>query len=184
MGNVTIHATVTLDGYMADTEGSLGWMADVETAEEDEAVVNRIVKDIGAIVGGVTKSQAVEDDGGPYGGTLEVPVFLLTHTAREPVEKHGTTYTFVVDDIQGAVGAAKQAAGDKNVILFGGSISRQCLTLGLVDEIQLHVVPILLGDGITLFGGLGQRIDLERLETSGYADETHMRFRVLAKGEK
>jgi formate C-acetyltransferase len=61
----------------------------------------------------------------------------------------------------------------------GGSISRQCLELGLVDETQLHVVPLLLGDGISLFGGLGQRIKLERTETTAFASETHLRYRVV-----
>jgi dihydrofolate reductase len=66
------------------------------------------------------------------------------------------------------------------VSLLGGSISRQCLELGLVDEILLHVVPVLLGNGIPLFAGLSKRIDLERLETAAFASETHLRYRVVA----
>lgn len=84
-----------------------------------------------------------------------------------------------MDDIAAAVASAKEAAGDRWVSLLGGSISRQCLELGLVDEIHLDVVPVLLGEGISLFGGLGTRIDLERLETSAFASETHLRFRVV-----
>lgn len=62
--------------------------------------------------------------------------------------------------------------------VLGGKVSRQCLQLGLVDEIHLDILPVLLGDGISLFGGLGMRVDLERMETSAYASETHLRFRV------
>ncbi|MGW6174949.1 dihydrofolate reductase family protein [Arthrobacter sp. NPDC055138] len=179
MGQVMIHATVTLDGFMADTEGGVDWMFDVEAADEDSAVMTKIWEEIGAVVGGANKTQTIDESELPYGGRLKVPVYLMTHSEHESVEKDGTTYTFVVDDIKQAVDAAKQAAGDKTVSLLGGSISRQCLTLGLVDEIQLHVLPMLLGGGISLFGGLGERINLERLETAAYASETHLRFRVV-----
>ena len=180
MVKVMIHATVTLDGFMADTAGGVDWMFDIESADEDAAMVNKIWEEIGAVVGGANKTQTIDEGEMPYGGMLKVPVYLMTHSAHEPVEKDGTTYTFVVDDITQAVEAAKQAAGDKTVSLLGGSISRQCLTLGLVDEVQLHVLPMLLGDGISLFGGLGERLNLERLETAAYASETHLRFRVVS----
>lgn len=103
----------------------------------------------------------------------------MTHQAHEPIEHDGTTYSFVVDDIAEAVALASAAAGDRWVSLLGGSISRQCLRLGLVDELHLDVAPVLLGEGISLFAGLGQRIELERLETSAYASEAHLRYRVL-----
>ncbi len=178
MATVFIHATVTLDGYMADVGGGVDWMSDVPTVAEDEAVVTTVMDRIGAVVGGANKSQTI-DDGEELRGTLGVPVYLMTRSENEPIVKNGTTYTFVVDDIALAVAAAKKAAGDKWVSLLGGSISRQCLRLGLVDEIHLHVVPLLLGDGIPLFAGLGQRVDLERVETSGFSGEAHLRYRVL-----
>ncbi|MFS0701162.1 dihydrofolate reductase family protein [Cellulomonas sp. 179-A 4D5 NHS] len=179
MATVFIHATVTLDGYMADVGGGVDWMSDVPTVAEDQAVVTTVTDRIGAVVGGANKSQTIDDGEEPYGGTLRVPVYLMTRSENEPIVKDGTTYTFVVDDIALAVAAAKKAAGDKWVSLLGGSISRQCLRLGLVDEIHLHVVPLLLGDGIPLFAGLGQRVDLERVETSGFSGEAHLRYRVL-----
>jgi dihydrofolate reductase len=179
MAKVIIHATVTLDGFMADTQGGLDWMFDFASADADGTLVNKVMAEIGAIVGGANKTQTIEEGEMPYGGMLKVPVYLMTHRAHEPIEKDGVTYTFVVDDITQAVEAAKKAAGDKSVSLLGGSISRQCLKLGLVDEIQLHVVPVLLGDGLSLFGGLGERINLERIETAAFASETHLRFRVI-----
>ena len=94
---------------------------------------------------------------------MKIPVFELTHEAHEPIEKDGTTYMFVVDNITKAVAVANEAAGDKKVALLGGSISLQCLKLGLVDEIVLDVVPLLLGDGISLFGGLEQKNPFIRL---------------------
>jgi dihydrofolate reductase len=180
MAKVIVHATVTLDGFMADTKGGVDWMFGFPSADEDGAVVNKVMDEIGAIIGGANETQTIEDGEIPYGGMLKVPVYLMTHEAHEPIEKDGITYNFVVNDIAEAVATAKAAAGDRHVSLLGGSISRQCLKLGLVDEIQLHVVPLLLGDGISLFGGLGERIKLERVETAGYASETHMRYRVVA----
>jgi dihydrofolate reductase len=179
MATVIIHATVTLDGFLADVGGGVDWMFAVRTVAEDEAVVKSVLGRIGAVVGGANKAATIEDGEEPYGGMLQVPVYLMTHSSHEPVEKNGTPYVFVVDDIALAVATAKEAAGDKWVSLLGGSISRQCLRLGLVDEIHLDVVPLLLGDGIPLFAGLGERVDLERLETSGFADEAHLRYRVL-----
>jgi dihydrofolate reductase len=179
MGKVFIHATITLDGYMAGVGGDMGWMQDLEAVDEDFAVVKKVMAEIGAIVGGSNASNTIEDDGIPYGGALKVPVYLMTHEAHEPVVKDGITYTFVVDNIKQAVEDAKAAAGDKSVSLLGGKISRQCLKLGLVDEIVLDVEPLLLGEGISLFEGLGETIKLKRLETSAFAGETHMRFSVV-----
>lgn len=172
---------MTLDGFMADKNGSIDWMFDFPSTDEDEPVVKKTWKELGAVVGGANKTQTIEDGEEPWGGSLKIPVFEMTHTPHAPIVKNGTTYTFVVDDIAHAVEMAKEAAGDKNVALLGGSISRQCLKLGLVDEIVLTIVPLLLGDGISLFGGLGERIKLERMETSAFASETHMRFRVVGK---
>lgn len=179
MATTFIHATVSLDGFMADTGGGIDWMAGFPTAEEDFAVIRTITQRIGAIVGGAERDQTVSEDGQPYGGTLKVPVYLMTHSEHDPIEKGGTTYSFVVDDIARAVESARESAGDRWVSLLGGSISRQCLQMGLVDEIHLDIVPVLLGEGVSLFAGLGQRVDLERIETSGFAGEVHLRYEVL-----
>jgi dihydrofolate reductase len=182
MGKVLIHATITLDGYMADTDGGVDWMFGFPSVPEDGEVVRGVMDELGAVVGGSNATNTIEDDELPYGGSLKIPVFEMTHTPHDPVERDGTTFTFVVDDVEHAVELAKSAAGDKAVALLGGSISRQCLKLGLVDEIVLHVVPLLLGDGISLFGGLGEQVALERVDTSAFASGTHLRFRVVAAG--
>lgn len=179
MAKVLIHATITLDGFMADTDGGVDWMFGFDTVDEDFEIVSNVTREIGAIVAGANKTQSIEDDELPYGGSLGVPVFLMTRSPHDPIIKDGVTYTFVVDDIGQAIAEAKDAAGDKYVSLLGGKISRECLRLGLVDEIQLHVVPLLLGEGISLFAGLEESVHLERMETLGYANETHLRFRVV-----
>ena len=179
MAQVIVHATVTVDGFIADSDGEVDWMFGRASAPEDDAVVEKVMERIGAVVGGANKTQTIEEGEIPYGGMLKVPVYLMTHSHHEPIVRDGVRYTFVVDDIALAVESAKQAAGDKWVSLLGGRISRQCLQLGLVDELHLDITPVLLGKGISLFAGLGQHIELERLETSAFASETHLRFRVI-----
>jgi dihydrofolate reductase len=108
------------------------------------------------------------------------PVFVLTHTEREPLAKEGgTTFTFVTDGIESAVEQAKAAAGDKDVAIAGGaSIAQQCLRAGLLDELQLHVAPMLLGGGVRLFED-GPGTDLEPTRVIESPGVTHLRYRVV-----
>jgi dihydrofolate reductase len=111
------------------------------------------------------------------------PVFILTHHAREPVEKDGgTAFHFVTDGIESALEQARAAAGDKNVAIGGGAdVAQQYLRARLVDEVTIHVVPILLGDGVRLFDR-AQAGDLPGLELAGAIDSpavTHLSYRVL-----
>jgi dihydrofolate reductase len=114
------------------------------------------------------------------------PVFVLTHHPREPVAKQGgTTFTFVTDGIQSALEQARAAAGDKDVAIGGGAnVVQQYLKAGLLDEIQIHVAPILLGDGVRLFedhlGPDGCRVECTRVVESPAA--IHLRYRVLNPG--
>jgi dihydrofolate reductase len=113
----------------------------------------------------------------PFG----VPVFILTHHARETVTKpDGTTYTFVTDGIESALDQARAAAGNRNVSVAGGAnVVQQYLTAGLLDELQLHVVPILLGDGVRLFddpAAAGTRLEIVRVVDSPAV--THLKYRV------
>jgi dihydrofolate reductase len=113
---------------------------------------------------------------------FHAPVFILTHHAREPVTKEGgTTYTFVTDGVEVAFAQARAAAGDKNVGVAGGaSVAQQFLAAGLLDEIQLHVAPVLLGGGVRLFEDLGtERIELEPTRVLSSPAVTHVRYRVV-----
>jgi dihydrofolate reductase len=88
-------------------------------------------------------------------------------------------YTFVTDGVASAIAQAKAAAGDKTVGLHGAKIPQQALELGLLDEIQIHLVPVLLGDGIRMFEYLGRRIDLERTREIATPGATHLRYNVV-----
>jgi dihydrofolate reductase len=114
---------------------------------------------------------------------FHTPVFVLTHHEREPLEKEGgTTFTFVTDGIESALEQAKQAAGDKDVALGGGAeVARQYLAAGLIDELDLNVVPILLGGGTRLFDNLaGTDLGLEQVRAIEAPGVTHIKYRVSA----
>jgi dihydrofolate reductase len=123
----------------------------------------------------------------PWGGwwgdepPFHTPVFVLTHHEREPLEKEGgTTFTFVTDGIESALAQAKQAAGGKDVSLGGGAdVAKQYLAAGLIDELDLNVVPVLLGGGTRLFDNLeGSDIALEQLRVIEAPGVTHIKYRV------
>jgi dihydrofolate reductase len=111
------------------------------------------------------------------------PVFILTHHTREPETKQGgTTFTFVTEGIEAALEKAQAAAGDKNVAVGGGAdVVQQYLKAGLLDELQIHVVPVLLGDGVRLFGdhpaGAPGGLECTRVVESP-TGVTHLRYRV------
>jgi len=121
--------------------------------------------------------------GWPDPPPFRAPVFVLTHRAREPwVRQGGTTFTFVTDGIENALEQARAAAGDKDVQIAGGAdIIRQFIEAGMLDELQIHLAPVLLGDGVRLF----DRIDTEdavELEVTRVIDSprvTHLRYRVV-----
>ena len=112
----------------------------------------------------------------PFG----MPVFVLTHHEREPLTLGETTFTFVSDGIESALEQAREAAGDKDVSIGGGAnVIQQYLSAGLVDEMQLNVVPVLLGGGARLFDdGVGAGLPLEQVLVVHTPDVTHLRYRV------
>jgi dihydrofolate reductase len=112
---------------------------------------------------------------------FHVPVFVLTHHAREPLVKQGgTTFTFVTDGVESALAQAKEAAEGKDVSLGGGAnVAQQYLAAGLIDELQINVVPVLLGGGTRLFDdGAGAGSRLEPTLVVETPDVTHLRYRV------
>jgi dihydrofolate reductase len=110
------------------------------------------------------------------------PLFVLTHHAREPVTKQGgTTFTFVTDGVESALDQARAAAGGKDVALGGGAnVAQQYLKAGLIDEMQLHIVPVLLGDGSRLFDNLGgAEVPLEVTGVVEAPGVTHVSYRIV-----
>ena len=160
-----------------------------ETGPDDELVAESL-RATGAVVMG---RRMFSGGDGPWEGDtngkgwwgdnppFHVPVFVLTNHQREPLAMQGgTTFTFVTDGIESAVEDARAAAAEKDVLVAGGaSAIDQCINAGLVDELQLHLAPVLLGDGARLFDDVGP--ELPRFEVTHVLESplvTHLRYRV------
>jgi dihydrofolate reductase len=117
-------------------------------------------------------------DDPPY----HVPVFVLTHHERDPLEMEGdTTFYFVTDGVESALGRAREAAGEADITVIGGAKAiQQCLAAGLVDELEISISPRLLGGGERLLDDLdGADIELEQLDAVEGVGVTHISYRVV-----
>jgi len=153
----------------------------------DSEVADDVARGIGAYIMG---RKMFGGGGGPWDATwtgwwgedppFRAPVFVLTHHAREPlVMKGGTTFTFVTDGIESALEQARSAAGGEVVAVAGGaSAVRQYLAAGVLDQVHLHIVPIILGAGERLLEGVGDP-KLEPVEVVASPAVTHVRYRVV-----
>jgi dihydrofolate reductase len=109
-----------------------------------------------------------------------VPVFVVTHHVPDHPPRGESSYTFVTDGVESAIEQAKAAAGDRYVSVMGASVPQQCLRAGLLDEIQIHLVPVLLGGGVRLFEHFGtDSIQLDTVRVVEAPGVTHLRYRVL-----
>jgi dihydrofolate reductase len=206
MGKVVLDMSVSLDGIGAgpnpnevDRMGVGGerlhaWFPFYDPEQEPTAGVPaageadaRMVRELFAETGAVVLGKRTFGLGlEPWGGTpFPVPCFVLTHEARDDLVTATGTFAFVTEGIERAVHRAQAAAGDKNVLVMGGpTVAQQAVRAGLVDEIRLHLVPVLFGAGTRLFDDLGTKhIELEPAEVVASPAVTHLRFRVVKSDE-
>lgn len=197
MTSVTCDLAVSVDGYVAgpnqradapfgDGVGQRlhGWM--FEDAEAHAAEIAGIDAAKAYVMGrnmfGPVRGPWDEPWNGWWGDEppYHAPVFVLTHHPREPLTlQGGTTFTFVTDGIESALEQARDAAGDGDVAIAGGAATvNQYLAAGAIDELRLHLVPVVLGVGERLFDGVSD-VDLERITVTGNERVTHLRYRVL-----
>jgi dihydrofolate reductase len=159
------------------------WM--FETPDENRAEIDAIVSAGAYIMGrhmfGPIRGEWSGDWSGWWGDEppYHAPVFVLTHHPREPlVMAGGTTFHFVTDGIHSALSQARDAAGERAVHVAGGvATTNAFLAAGLVDELMLQISPIVVGEGLRLFDGVG-RIDLEQVSSRAASLVTHVRYRV------
>ena len=202
MSTVSIDITISLDGFVAGPNQSLEnpigengnrlhrWMfeAAASNASELEAIISSGAYIMGRnMFGPIRDEWTLGDDGeiewnGWWGPDppYHAPVFVLTNHPRAPlVMKGGTTFTFVTEGIESALAQAIASSPDGIVSIAGGaSTARQYLQAGLVDELRLHLAPVLLGNGERLFDGLSV-LNLAPLEARATALVTHLVYRVL-----
>jgi dihydrofolate reductase len=157
-GKVLWHFTMSLDGFVAGPDHAMDWMTGVSTrpglAEEYAATT-------GAVLGGRDGWDAHPDPGAVYGGAWRGPLLVLTHHPEDAEPAEGVT--FLSCDVAEAVRIGLEAAAGRNLEVFSPTIGRQLLRRGLIDEIVLHIAPVLLGDGVRLFddpGGVPVRLEL------------------------
>jgi dihydrofolate reductase len=151
MATVRWHTMMSLDGFVTGPGDDMQWVFGVDGGAGETA--NEVVRATGALLVG-RRTQDVEDrlQPGFYGGSFRGPFFVLRHDPPDqpPVVK-GVTGRFLDTPIDEAVRIALEAAGGLDVSVFGANVARQCLEAGLLDEILVHIAPVLLGDGVRLF---------------------------------
>jgi dihydrofolate reductase len=148
-------------------------------SEISKPVIVELIETTGAIVIGRGAYGTGEDSGGWDDTPYAVPHFVITHRPPAPVPGRTVEFVFVTDGVAAAIDAAKDAAGDRYVTIGGGAdIARQALSAGLVDELQLHVVPILVGDGVRLFDSFDHGWQLSRIRVIDGPVVTHLRYRI------
>lgn len=197
MGKVGTGFSMSLDGFVAgpgdDVARLFKWYFTGDTSRE---VVSgdttfevssegaEFIEQAGSASGAVVAGRRLFDITNGWGGKhpMDVPVFVVTHTVpQEWVDSHeGAPFTFVTDGLESAIEQAKAVARDKMVAIASPSIVQQCINAGLLDELNIDLIPVLLGDGIRLFDRLNAGlIELESISVSRTPGVTHLNFRVL-----
>lgn len=199
MGNVVVDLTVSLDGFIAGSDDGpdlpLGrggerlftWMSAgpesnrveqrLSPPDASKVVVDEWLTDCGAMISGRRTFDIA--NGWKDGHPIDVPIFVVTHQAPT----HGDwspRVSFVTDGIDRALELAQEAAGDLKVAVCAADTAQQLLRAGKLDEIQISVVPLLLGAGVRLFDHLGpDPIALEQIRVIESEGVTHLRYRVV-----
>jgi dihydrofolate reductase len=176
-GKVIWHVTMSLDGFIAAPDESMDWAFGRATEPLPEA--DAVIKSTGAVLAGrrwwdsVAKTDGL---GGIYGGAWTGPVVVLTHRKAKP---DSPRLTFISKSIREAVSSALEAAGGKDVVIFGADVAQQCIRAHLLNEMLIHVVPVLLGGGVRLIADDSVRkTDLETISVTRSGQITNMRLRV------
>ena len=210
MSSVTCQISISLDGFVAgpnqSIENPIGeggmrlhqWVFETASWREqhgetggartvDSEVLDEVFQNVGAYIMG---RKMFGGGDGPWDETWKgwwgdnppyhVPVFVLTHHARQPLSmRGGTTFTFVTEGVDSALQQARSAAGDRDVSIAGGARTvRQYLAAGMLDELYLHVVPVILGAGERLLENVGDPT-LEPVKVIASPAVTHMKYRIV-----
>ena len=203
MGKVTMGLSMSLDGFIAGPNDGAGnplgdggerlfeWYSSGDTDYEmpgTEMVFKvspqsaELLREGFGTMGAFVTGRRTFDIANGWGGRppLGVPTFVVTHTVSQEWLYEGSPFTFVTDGVESAVEQAKAVAADKDVAVGAASIAQQCIRAGLLDEININLVPVLLGGGVRLFEHLGTGpIELEKTRVIEAPEITHLTFRVV-----
>ncbi len=173
-GKVLWHFTMSLDGFVAGAGHAMGWM----TGSNRPGLVDEYVATTGAVLAGRNGWDAAVGDHRPYGGAWSGPIFVLTHHPDDAVAADGVI--FLNCEPEEAVRIALEAGGGKNLEVFSPTIGRQLLERGIIDEVDLHIAPVLLGDGIRLYDNPGSApVRLQRVGEGDPTSIVNVRYRPV-----
>lgn len=182
MAKVIIGMAMSLDGFVNDRDGGVNRLyPDLEALRKTE-VLQEAIRNTGAVVMGRHAYDMAQGDFTGY--EFQVPIFVLTHKPPEKTAKgeNGTfKFNFITDGIESAMQKAKSAAGhDKYVTVVGGADTfQQCINKRLFDELEIDLIPVLLGEGLRLFEHINvEDIKLESMKVTESPGVTHLRYRV------
>lgn len=188
MGKVVIDMSMSLDGYINAPnetpelplgEGGLRLHAWLEDPEAFEQAYGDPTQALGAVIMGRTTYNNSVPSWNGKGPVGDVPCFVLT---KKPPTEASDVFTFVADGVESVLKQARDVAGDKNIGLMGANTDQQFLNAGLVDEIRIHLIPILLGAGTPLFANLKHDFELEKTEMLDSPTVTHLTYSVKKVG--
>jgi dihydrofolate reductase len=181
MGYVLWHVMMSLDGFIAGPDDAMDWVLGYASPNP---AVDEVIETTGSVLAGrrsydVGRRPSQRPEARKvFGGAWSGPEFVLTH--RAPDDEDDPTITFLAGDVRPAVATALEAAAGKNVLIIGANLAQQCLGEGLVDEILIHLAPLLLGDGVRLFDRVGAApIHLEPTSVTQSGQVTNLRFHVV-----
>ncbi len=183
-----LYMSMSLDGYIADLDDRLGgddgnrlhdWLLGPDkesfrTSGAPGAFADEI-NATGAVLAGRRTVEVVDHWGGNHHG---VPIFVPSHRPPGPSVAAYPLVTYVSDGIASAMAQAKAAAGDRDVLVHGAYTAQRALEAGVLDELQIHQIPLLLGRGRRLFGELPASVELEIVRVIDTPEATHIRYRV------
>jgi dihydrofolate reductase len=187
MSKSVLYMSMSLDGYIAgpndapDNPGGDGFMRLHEWLEESprlSAAAEELLGEMnacGAVLAGRRTVEQVDHYGGDHHG---VPIFVLSHRPPDPALKKYPLVKYVTDGIVSAMAQAKAAAGSRNVLVHGAYTAQKALEAGVLDELQIHQIPVLFGKGLRQFDVLPPRIELEVIRVIDTPEATHIRYRV------
>lgn len=191
MSKSVLYMSMSLDGFIAgpdDRPGNPGgdgfmrlhqWFCpDGETFVRPDGEAGELFDEfstLGALLSGRRTAEQV----GHWNGDVQgVPIFVVSHRPPDPSVGAFPKVTYVTDGIGSAMAQAKAAAGERNVLVHGAELARSALEAGVLDEIQIHQVPVLFGKGRRLFDELPSRVELEVVRVIDTPDATHIRYGV------
>jgi dihydrofolate reductase len=180
MANVFVHTMMSLDGFIAGPNDDMSWVLR-HAGEMPSAVVDEVIARTGAVLGGrrvyeVGRRVQRPEARGLFDGRWRGPRFILTQAP--PTDETDPSYIFISGDIRDAIATALTAAAGRDVLVLGANVVNQCLGAGLVDEIVLHLVPELVGDGVRLFDTSTLRASFKTLDVSASGQVVNLRMRI------